>query len=254
MKKKWYLLALILSLFLILLVGFIFNRKSPSVDKIQISPSPTIVLSPTPIPVESGTPTPNPTVAALPSSYIIDNFSFQSQAPLANWDELHNEGCEEASLILVNYYQKGQSLSAQTMDEEILKTVDWEIKKWGTHKDLTIGETAEVAEGFFGIDDWKIESNITIEDIKKEIAQNHPVIVPTAGRLLGNPYFRQPGPVYHMVVVIGYDKSNFIVQDVGTRRGDHYRYNENVLFNAIHDWNGSPDNINSGPKNMLVFY
>ena len=97
------------------------------------------------------------------------------------------------------------------------------------------------------------EIRICHRPIKKEISENHPVILPTAGRLLGNPYFRQPGPIYHMVVAIGYSGNTIIVQDVGTRRGENYKYNENILFNAIHDWTGVPENINSGPKNMLVF-
>lgn len=137
------------------------------------------------------------------------------------------------------------------MDSEILRMVDWEIKNWGSHKDLTIKETAQMAKEFYGL---RLTSkyDITIADIKEEVSQNHPVIVPTAGRLLGNPYFRQPGPIYHMLVVIGYSGNNLIVQDIGTRRGEHYQYDQVILFNAIHDWNGSPENIEQGQKAMLV--
>ena len=253
MKKKWYLLILIVSFCLTLTVGYFFGQKQNIKIQNSTSPSPTLVFSPTPSTTNKSSPTTSASETTLPDSFLIANFPFQSQAPLANWDELHDEACEEASLILVNYFLNNQSLSAETMNEEILKMVDWEIKNWGGHKDLTIAETAQMAEGFYGLKNYQIKKNITISDIKKEISQNHPVIVPTAGRLLGNPYFRSPGPVYHMVVVIGYDENTIIVQDVGTRRGDHYRYSEQVFLNAIHDWNGDPDNIQTGPKNMLVF-
>jgi len=55
-----------------------------------------------------------------------------------------------------------------------------------------------------------------------------------------------------MVVIIGYNEKEFIVQDVGTRKGDHYIYNAQVLFNAIHDWSGEPEAIVRGQKAMLV--
>lgn len=187
----------------------------------------------------------------LPDSYLISDVPFQSQAPYANWDELHDEACEEASVILVKYFLQNQNLSAQTMDEEILKMVAWQVKNWGGHKDLTVKETAEMAEEFYGLK-TKTKTNITIADIKKEVAQNHPVIVPTAGRLLGNPNYRRPGPIYHMLVVIGFSGNRIITQDVGTRKGEHYEYGEKIFFNAVHDWNGAPENIEDGAKAMLV--
>ena len=155
-------------------------------------------------------------------------------------------------MILVQWWQEDHStISAQTMDDEILKMVDWQVKTWGSHKDLTVKETAEMAKEFYSLN-LTPKYGITIEDIKKQIVQDNPVIIPTAGRLLGNPYFRSPGPIYHMLVVIGYSGNNIIVQDIGTKRGEHYQYNAQVLYNAIHDWNGSPDNIESGRKAMLV--
>lgn len=187
----------------------------------------------------------------LADSYLISDVPFQSQAPYAVWDELHDEACEEASIIIVNYFLQEKQLSAQTMDEEILKMVDWQVKNWGGHKDLTVKETAVLAEKFYGLK-TKTETNITIADIKKEVAQNHPVIVPTAGRLLGNPNYRRPGPIYHMLVVIGFREGRLITQDVGTRKGEHYEYGEKIFFNAVHDWNGAPEKIEEGPKAMLV--
>ena len=62
------------------------------------------------------------------------------------------------------------------------------------------------------------------------------MIVPAAGRLLGNKYFQQPGPVYHMLVVKGFTSDGKIItNDVGTRRGQNYVYDEDVFLNAIHE-------------------
>jgi len=250
--KKIYLILLISLLAVVLGAGFYFNKRSPQKTAVLKTPPPSIIL-PSPvesIPISASLSSPTP----LPSAYMINNVPFQPQAPYGNWDELHDEACEEAAVILVKFWQAGQStISAQTMDNEILKMVDWQIKNWGMHQDLTVQETAEMAQDFYGL---KLvpKYGITIEDIKKEIAQNHLAIVPTAGRLLGNPYYRQPGPVYHMLVVIGYSGSNIIVQDIGTKRGEHYQYNQGVLFNAIHDWPGTAENIEGGKKAMLTVF
>ncbi len=256
MSKRLKFLLLILVFVIVLAISLYINQKYFKDQKAEVKITSTPVLSPSSLftPTSTSTPTPIETKEEIPNSFMIENFPFQSQAPFANWDELHDEACEEAALILVYYYFSGKSLSKEVMDEQILKMVDWQIQKWGSHKDLTVSEVGEVAHSFYSMDNFKFEENIGIDDIKQEIAQGHPVILPTAGRLLGNPYFRSPGPVYHMVVAIGYDNNTIIVQDVGTRRGDHYKYSQTILFNAIHDWNGSYDNIEQGPKNILVFW
>ena len=35
--------------------------------------------------------------------------AFTSQAPYAKWDELHDEACEEASMIIAHYYLKDET-------------------------------------------------------------------------------------------------------------------------------------------------
>ncbi len=90
--------------------------------------------------------------------------------------------------------------------------------------------------------------------MKNELAKGYPIIVPMAGRDLGNPYFSGEGPWYHALVIIGYDKTSFITNDPGTRRGEHYRYKYDVLMNAIHDWTGVKENIRDGRKVALVVY
>ncbi|KKR45570.1 MAG: hypothetical protein UT82_C0026G0013, partial [Parcubacteria group bacterium GW2011_GWB1_40_14] len=91
----------------------------------------------------------------------------------------------------------------------------------------------------------------TVDTIKRELAAGNPIIVPAAGRELGNPYFTSPGPLYHMLVIRGYTSDDkFITNDPGTRRGEEYTYKFDILMNAIHDWNGG-DVIN-GKKVIIV--
>ncbi len=188
-----------------------------------------------------------------PSSHQIKNVPFVSQAPFAIWDHLHDEACEEASLIIMDYYLRDKELSAQDMENEIQKIVSWEQKNWGiADKDLTIVEEKNLAQNFYGLNP-NTQNISDIKDIKKEISQNRLVIVPAAGRLLNNPNFRSPGPIYHMLVITGYNPQGFITNDVGTRKGLNFYYPNETLMSAIHDWNGSVNSINYGAKIMLVF-
>ena len=70
--------------------------------------------------------------------------------------------------------------------------------------------------------------------------------------MLKNPYYTQPGPERHKVVIIGYDPDNkeFITNDPGTRRGADYVYDGALLWDAIHDWNGG--DVPQGAKVMIV--
>lgn len=237
---------LIAILIVALAAGYLLNKNNPHYS-LGVSQTSFLKSNINPVTIESQTKDDN-----LPTEFLINNFSFQTQAPNANWDELHDEACEEASLALVYYYLNNKNMTSETMEKEIIGQVNWEVQNWGVHKDLAVDETLQLAENYFHMN-GKVKKNMTMIDIKKEIAAGRPVIVPTAGRLLGNPNFRSPGPVYHMVVAIGYDTKNIIVQDVGTRNGNHYSYNKQIFENAWHDWVGSPDAIEQGAKNYLVF-
>lgn len=192
---------------------------------------------------------PGSPITDLPPSVRIQ-VPFASQAPLQNWDALHEESCEEASLILVEHYLRGAGISPQQMEDAIQKLIAWETDH-GYKYDVDIEELKTIAKDFYNLD-GRIVTDVTVESLKKELAAGHPVIIPAAGQTLGNPYFSGDGPPYHMLVVTGYDSRNFITNDVGTRRGEGYKYNYDVLINAIHDWNGSTATILSGRKAMLV--
>lgn len=177
---------------------------------------------------------------------------FISQAPYAIWDELHNHACEEAAIIMVYYYLTGKDLSRDIGEKEILNMVDWQIKNWGGHFDLNVKQIIQLFKSYFGYENIEEIYDFTVEDIKKELADGNPVIVPAAGRLLENPNFTPPGPIYHILVIKGYDdeKSEFITNDPGTRRGADFRYNYQVLENAIHDFNNG--DVLNGRKVMIV--
>ena len=107
---------------------------------------------------------------------------------------------------------------------------------------------------FYQINNFKVVDNITVNDIVSELSQGNLVIVPVAGRLLANPYFRHPGPLYHMLLIIGYDKNagQFITNDAGTKRGKGFRYNFSNLEKSLADWNKEKKEPDSARKAMVV--
>ncbi len=207
-------------------------------------------------PVNQLPPNSNANVAAPIENPIPAEFNLQvpftTQAPDANWDFPYQEACEEASALTVHYYYQNKTFTKEIADREILKLVEWEKDYFGDYKDTTAEETAEFIKVYWGYKRVDVEYDPTVEQIKRHVADGRPVIVPAAGKQLGNPNFRNGGPLYHMFVIRGYTKSQFITNDVGTRKGENYRYDIPVIMSAMHDWNGG--DVENGQKAIVIVY
>jgi hypothetical protein len=187
--------------------------------------------------------------SSLPRSVQID-VPFVPQAPFALWDDLHQEACEEMSFLLTKHYLDGTPVTPELAERELQEMVRWMTQN-GYAYDVTVEQLAGVIEEHYGMK-AAVTYDIEIDDIKHELARGNPVILPLAGQRIGNPYFSGEGPPYHMLVVTGYDNDEFVTNDVGTKRGEGFRYPQHVLFDAIHDWTGDKETIDEGRKAMLV--
>ncbi|OHA03754.1 MAG: hypothetical protein A3J10_04245 [Candidatus Sungbacteria bacterium RIFCSPLOWO2_02_FULL_54_10] len=143
-------------------------------------------------------------------------------------------------------------LSPEIADFEMGLIRQFEIAAFGRWRDTGIEETADILRRLYGFSGIKTTLIASPEDMKKELSAGKIIIAPTAGRLLKNPYFTPPGPLYHMVVIRGFDeeKQAFIVNDPGTRRGEGLRYPTDVLFYAIHDLHDG--DILQGEKRVMI--
>lgn len=191
----------------------------------------------------------------LPTRFIIDNVPFAVQAPFAKWYHPYEEACEEATLLMaVRYFEGRTTLSPSEIDADLLKIVAYEEKTFGHYINSDIKEVARILDEFFGYKNYEIRNNATLEDIKHEIVKGNLILLPAEGRLLKNPYFVQPGPPYHTVLVHGYDDTTqeFITHDPGTARGANFRYSYEIIANAWHDWTGDEATILQGARDMLV--
>lgn len=185
----------------------------------------------------------------LPSSAYLE-VPFTAQAPHGNWDNPYQEACEEASVIMVDYFLRSASLTPDQANREIIQLVNWEQANRYKY-DVSVEELATIIKEYYGYS-VRISDSVSKESIMYEISKGNPVIIPVAGRDLGNPYFSGQGPWFHMLVVTGYNWRHFITNDPGTKRGEDYKYKHRTLVDAIHDWTGVKEEIRSGPKRMLI--
>jgi hypothetical protein len=170
---------------------------------------------------------------------------FLCQAPTANWgDPRQQDGCEEAVILMAHLWLAGSGGGAKTTitaaeaEAEIIAISEWEKARYGFCEDRSLADTAALFEEYYGHKNWEIKRNVTVAGIKAELAAGNLVIVPTNGRLLSNPYFSSPGPVTHMLVIVGYDENDgvFLTNDPGTRRGQSFPYPYERLVAAIYDY------------------
>lgn len=175
----------------------------------------------------------------IPPDFIHHNVPFVAQAPFANWeDPVYQDACEEASITMAIYWIQQKDLTLEMAYQEIGKLADLAQELFGTFQDSSAKDTVELARTYFGYEDISVEYNISVADIKRELARGSVVIVPVNGRILQNPHYTPPGPSAHMVVVVGYDdvKEEFITHDPGTRFGENFRYSYKILGEALQDY------------------
>ncbi len=178
---------------------------------------------------------------------------FTSQAPDADWSDFYQNTCEEASLYMVLQYLAGdrrETIPTDEADASLIGLVAAE-DELGFTESITIQQLAALANSIDGVH-ATVRTDVSVASIEGAIANGHPVIVPTAGRMLQNPHFQGGGPWYHMLVITGFDEDDFITNDPGTAYGQDYRYPKHFLVNAIHDWSGIAEETHLNPKAMLI--
>lgn len=176
---------------------------------------------------------------------------FTPQAPTGNWDELHGEACEEASALMAIWYFQGKDdLTVEEADNAIIDLVS-QNEALG----YPIDDTAEQVAHLMRTQNTGLSITLlqdpTVDQLKEALSDGKLVIVPAQGQFLGNPYYKAPGPRYHMLVLRGYTDDGYVItNDPGTKRGEQYVYSWDIMMNAIHDWNGG--DVENGAKVVVV--
>lgn len=193
--------------------------------------------------------TPN-TSESLPQNFTL-KVPFTPQAPTANWDELHNEACEEASAIMANaYYNNIESIPPAIVEKQISLLTKWQQDNFGYHLSISTEETQKMIEANFSL---KAEiADISVDRIKQALIDNKLVLFPANGQMLNNPNFKSPGPIYHMLVITGFDGNTFITNDPGTRKGLNYEYDYSTLEASNGNWDKDRKEVNLNDKKIII--
>lgn len=145
--------------------------------------------------------------------------------------------------MMANRYFNGEKITdAADAEAGLQQIIDYEMKSLGFFESTTAEQTAQIAREMLGLK-TEIIDNPTVDQIKTALSEDKLVLVPSSGRELGNPFYKAPGPIYHMLLVKGYTQTQFITNDAGTKHGENYPYDFKTVLNANHDWNGGEKKI-----------
>ncbi|MBU2524444.1 C39 family peptidase [Patescibacteria group bacterium] len=167
---------------------------------------------------------------------------FVTQAPFENEEswKIHDESCEEAAIYQVVAYQNGVSeIDRAEADRVFREMIAWQRVNFGEHRDIYDEDVKKLITGYYkniSGERVRVILNAELDDIKKFIAAGIPVIAPATAKILRNPYYHHA--TYHMVTVIGYTEDRLITNDVGTKRGKDFSYDNQVFMQAMKDATG----------------
>ena len=185
----------------------------------------------------------------LPAAVILP-VPFTSQAPLNNWPDRQHT-CEEASLVMVDRYLKGDhnaTIDGRTADQAINQ-----VTSWKPALDLTSQQVGEVAKKNWGYNYKMLPADRL--NMKQQLALGRPLLMGVRTHGLGNPnypgyrnHFEDPNwSVSHFLVVIGYDNTDhFVLNDPGLTRGASYHILYDQLIHAIDDHDQAYPSLSSG--------
>ncbi len=243
MKKSTVTITVIAGIIIGLIAYSVWSNKTEIVsqsseDEIVLETPEKEIASHNEVKTTSSVATPNTKEIKKEEIKFIDyKVPFTSQAPTGNWDdERQQDGCEEASALMAVYWAQGKSLNSTIALEKILGASDYEQNTHGEFRDISVDDAVQwIYKEYFKFNKVVAKKNVSLNDIIIELGKGNVVVVPANGQKLGNPYFTAPGPERHMLLIRGYDKAKkqFITNDPGTKRGQGYRYDENVLYEAI---------------------
>lgn len=174
------------------------------------------------------------------SEVILYDVPFTPQAPLGNWSDTRQQNaCEEASVLMAMRWVEGRGLTLDAAEKEIIKISEFQLKNYGHFHDTSASDTIfRIFENYFAYSNIELKTDVSIEDIKIELSRGNLVIAPMNGQKLNNPFYVSPGPLQHMIVIIGYNEetNEFITNDPGTRRGKGFRYSQNNFYESMQDY------------------
>jgi hypothetical protein len=164
---------------------------------------------------------------------------FTTQAPLGEWSSAPWNGfAEEASMLMAMQWVRGESTITPTQAVESLRAVgEWERALFGTNGDTSLLQVLQTFEGYYGHDAVYLSTNL--EMIEEALDNGKLVLAPINGQILDSPYYGDPAPEHHMILITSYEDDVFIAHDPGTSQGRNIAYDKQKILESIQDLDGS---------------
>lgn len=163
------------------------------------------------------------------------------------------DGCEEASIAMIEQYYQGITSTPRSQAKIIMQNYfNIENKIFGGNANTDSQQTAKLINEYSKYFESQIIKNPTLDQIKEQIGAGRPVIAFVNGFNLGNPRipFARYGSYYHTFIINGFDDSNkeFIVNDDGDyEKGLDLRYKYDTLMGTLHDYNNKTKKTDGTP-------
>jgi len=189
-----------------------------------------------------------------PNKLILD-VPYINEAPDGNFSGNWKNACEEASMTMIEKYYAGQKsvgvIEAMSFMQNLF---DIEDRIYGSNADTDTVRTARIMNDYLSYSAI-IKDNPTVEDIKKQLIKNRPIMSFHYGYDLHNSNipFAVNGTYYHTMVIIGYDDETkeFITHDDGDQKfGANHRYGYDLFMNSLHDFSFVSHRTN-GPARVI---
>jgi hypothetical protein len=186
---------------------------------------------------------------------LILDVPYINEAPDGNFSGNWKNACEEASMTMIGKYYLGEkSVSVIEAMTSMQILFDMQNRLYGSSANADGQMITDLVNNYLSYK-ATLKTNPTINEIKKELAQKHPVISLHYGFNLHNPNipFAVHGSYYHAMVIVGYDDTTkeFITNDDGDQKyGTSHRYKYDLFMGSLHDYNFAT-NRTDGPARVI---
>lgn len=161
---------------------------------------------------------------------------FVTQAPYGVWTDPWASLAEEASAYMAYLWANQMELQSREVNgQALLAARDWELSNLGTYKDTDLSQTFRLLTEYYRLS-TELSYDLSLETMRAQLDQDKILIVPVQN--LENPHYGEPGPVFHMLVIYGYEGDSFLTNDPGTIRGEAYSYDVQKILENVQDLNG----------------